>query len=156
MRHLITSVSAGLLLSFSLTGCGGDSSGESPEIDAWIAAQDESTAQLPDGTEVLSARENAGVPYRDDEGIRLEYEVPHQVQRITFSCFGQGSMDLEVSFQSPDVAQGVQSFAHECERSPHEIDLSELALESVTEISVQGYEASEAGAWSFEVEATQQ
>lgn len=153
MRHF-ASVSAGVLILASLVACGDQSSTATPEIDAWLQEQNDSVDPLPESHGMMSARESVGAPYREGEGIRLDYEVPHQVQTVGFSCFGSGSTHLRLNLENVNSAQGFGEDPYECEESPHELDLSSIDLRDVNAVSVQGYEASESGAWSVVVEAT--
>lgn len=153
MRHFAF-VSAGVLIFSSLVACGDQSSTEAPEIDAWLQEQNAALDQLPETHGMMSAPESAGAPYREGEGIRIDYEAPHQVQTVSFSCFGLGSMHLRLNLENIDSAQGFDGDPYECEESPHELDLSSTNLRDVNAVTAQGYEASESGAWSVLVEAS--
>lgn len=152
MRHFAP-VSAGVLLLCSLVACGDQSSTATPEIDAWLQEQNDAIDLLPESHAMMSARESAGDPFREDEGIRLDYEDPHQVRTVTFSCFGSGTAHLGLRLENVGSVQGLSRDPYECEQSPHELDLSAMDLRDVNAVTVQGYEASEAGAWSVVVEA---
>ena len=153
MRHF-ASVSAGVLILSSLVACGDQSSTAAPEIDAWLQEQNAAFDQLPENHGMMSARERADAPFREGEGIRIDYEVPHQVQTVSFSCFGSGSTHLRLNLENVNSAQGFDGNPFECEESPHELDLSSIDLRDVNAVTVQGYEASETGAWSVVVETT--
>ncbi|GAA1168973.1 hypothetical protein [Nesterenkonia sandarakina] len=153
MRHF-ASVSAGVLLLSSLVACGDQSSTATPEIDAWLQGQIDTVDSLPESHGMMSARETAGAPYREGEGIRIDYADSHEVRTISFSCFGSGSMHLRLDLEKVGGAQGFDGDSYECDDSPHELDLSSMDLGDVNAVEGQGYGASESGAWSVVVEAT--
>lgn len=153
MRHF-ASVSAGVLLLSSLVACSDQSSIEAAEIDVWLQGQNDAVDSLSESHGMMSARERAGAPYREGEGIRLDYEDPHEVRTVSFSCFGSGSMHLRLDLENVDSAQAFDGDPYQCEQSPHGLDLASIERRGVNAVTVQGYEASESGAWSVVVEAT--
>jgi len=128
----------------ALVGCS-DAPAPDPETEAAIQTWSaDLEASLPNGVSTIGG--SASFDDEPTEGTRIDFETPASFDRLEFSCFGDGTMDLAVTAVATDGTTGSRIEELPCDESPHVLDRA-LNFGGLESLSADAYNSSDQSAW---------
>lgn len=139
-------------ITFALAGCS-DAPAPDPETEAAIQAWSaDLEASLPHGVSTMGG--SASFDDEPAEGTRIDFETPASFDRLEFSCFGDGAMDLAVTAVEAGGTTGSRLEELHCNESPHLLDRA-LNFGGLESLSADAYNSSDQSAWLLVAHPTQ-
>ena len=144
MLRRVASPIAIAAIAFVLAGCS-DAPVSDPQtetaIQAWSADLE---ASLPSGVATIGG--SASFDDEPTEGTRIDFEIPVSFDRLEFSCFGDGVMDLAVTARSMDETTGSRVEQLRCDESPHALERA-LGSGPLESLAADAYNSTGQSAW---------
>lgn len=151
MTHRRVSAVLGLALLASITACTPDPVDDDELITQWRADRQANVDADGSFAAVLSSEARA-----DEDGVRVEatLDSPAMPTAITFDCFGEGTIDLEIESIATTPATMTTTSTlgtYVCADGPHEIDPTTLGTEPVSSVAAVTANADRGTAWFLTV-----
>lgn len=153
MTHRLSGTLTILATAAVLTACS-DAAEETQSVDQWLEDQ-HSEAEGPETLAMMSSRVQADTAPEPGHGVSVDFSTTATLSAAEFSCYGDGSMLVDVETGAPGGTQCAQMGPFDCTESPHSLNPDGWALESPEVISVNGHSSEEDSAWFFALEGSE-
>jgi len=153
MTHRLSGTFTILAAAAVLTACS-DGAEETRSIDQWLEDQ-HSEAEGPETLATMSSRVEADSAPEPGHGVSVDFSTTASFSAAKFSCYGDGSMRVDVETRAPGGTQGAEMGSFDCAESPNSLNPEDWTLESPEGISVNGHSSEEDSAWFFVLEGSE-